>query len=46
MSDKTEQIWDPAIRIFPWALVVPVVGSWVLGKIATPLGLPTMTLHF
>lgn len=46
MSDKTEQIWDPAIRFFHWALVVLVVGSWVLGKFATPLGLTTMTLHF
>lgn len=46
MSDKTEQIWDPAIRVFHWALVVLVVGSWVLGKFATPLGLTTMTLHF
>ncbi len=37
-----EQIWDPAIRLFHWSLVVAVVGGWLLGHFG-PL---QMTLHF
>ena len=49
MTDTTEapapaarpQIWDPLIRIFHWALVLCVVGAWLLGQ----FGPAKMTLH-
>lgn len=37
-----EQIWDPAVRLFHWSLVLAVVGGWLLGHFG-PL---QMTLHF
>lgn len=39
---QRERIWDPALRIFHWALAVLVVSNWLLGKI----GPSDMTLHF
>nr|WP_249138927.1 cytochrome b/b6 domain-containing protein [Actibacterium sp. MT2.3-13A] len=35
-------MWDPALRLFHWALVVCVVTSWGLGR----FGPSIMTLHF
>ena len=51
MSDTDQQLpegiekirlWDPALRLFHWALVVCVVTAWVLGR----FGPNIMTLHF
>ncbi|MCB6178887.1 cytochrome b/b6 domain-containing protein [Rhodobacter sp. Har01] len=42
MTKRNEQIWDPALRIFHWALAAAVVASWLLGQFG-PLD---MTLHF
>ncbi len=39
---QRERIWDPALRLFHWALAVLVVSNWLLGKI----GPADMTLHF
>ena len=39
---QRERIWDPALRVFHWALAVMVVSNWLLGKI----GPSDMTLHF
>lgn len=39
---QRERIWDPALRIFHWALALLVVSNWLLGKI----GPSDMTLHF
>lgn len=36
------RLWDPAIRIFHWALLICVVAAWGLGK----FGPDIMTLHF
>lgn len=36
------RLWDPAIRLFHWALVICVCTSWYLGK----FGPGIMTLHF
>lgn len=37
-----EHVWDPALRIFHWALAILVIANWSLGKI----GPSDMTLHF
>lgn len=50
MSDQTTKpegveeirLWDPALRLFHWALVVCVVTAWGLGQ----FGPSIMTLHF
>lgn len=48
MSDQTTsditrvRLWDPALRLFHWALVVCVAAAWGLGK----FGPNVMTLHF
>ena len=42
MTKQNEQIWDPALRAFHWALAVAVIGGWLLGQFG-PL---QMTLHF
>ena len=50
MSDQTTRpegieeirLWDPALRLFHWALVVCVVAAWGLGQ----FGPSIMTLHF
>ncbi|WP_295047673.1 cytochrome b/b6 domain-containing protein [uncultured Paracoccus sp.] len=39
---RRERIWDPALRVFHWALAVLVIANWLLGKI----GPANMTLHF
>ncbi len=39
---ETVRLWDPALRLFHWALVVCVVTTWVLGR----FGPNIMTLHF
>lgn len=39
---ETVRLWDPALRLFHWALVVCVVTAWVLGR----FGPNIMTLHF
>lgn len=36
------RIWDPALRLFHWALVGTVVTAWILGQ----WGPNIMTLHF
>ena len=36
------KLWDPALRLFHWALVICVVTTWVLGR----FGPNIMTLHF
>ena len=36
------RLWDPALRLFHWALVLCVVTAWGLGK----FGPDIMTLHF
>ena len=36
------RLWDPAIRLFHWALVIAVGGAWLLGE----FGPGVMTLHF
>jgi cytochrome b len=36
------RLWDPAVRLFHWALVICVATSWYLGK----FGPGIMTLHF
>lgn len=36
------KIWDPALRLFHWALVIAVVSAWGLGE----FGPDIMTLHF
>ena len=36
------KLWDPALRLFHWALVICVVTTWVLGR----YGPNIMTLHF
>jgi cytochrome b len=36
------KLWDPALRLFHWALVVCVVTGWMLGR----FGPNIMTLHF
>ena len=36
------RLWDPALRLFHWALVVCVISAWVLGR----FGPNIMTLHF
>lgn len=36
------KLWDPALRLFHWALVICVVTTWVLGR----FGPSIMTLHF
>ena len=36
------RLWDPAVRIFHWALVICVCTSWYLGQ----FGPGIMTLHF
>lgn len=36
------RLWDPALRLFHWALVICVVTSWGLGR----FGPDIMTLHF
>lgn len=36
------RLWDPALRLFHWALVVCVITAWVLGR----FGPSIMTLHF
>lgn len=38
----TVRLWDPALRLFHWALVACVVTGWGLGK----FGPGIMTLHF
>jgi cytochrome b len=50
MTEHSEQdtslervrLWDPAIRLFHWALVLCVVAAWGLGE----FGPDVMTLHF
>ena len=53
MTDQTRQsepptdlerkrLWDPALRLFHWALVICVVAAWGLGE----FGPTEMTLHF
>lgn len=42
MAERSEQIWDPALRVFHWALAVSVTAGWLLGQYG-PL---QMTLHF
>jgi len=49
MSDRTTpadvtrvKLWDPALRLFHWALVVAVVSAWMLGQ----FGPNIMALHF
>ncbi|MGC9369536.1 MAG: cytochrome b/b6 domain-containing protein [Paracoccaceae bacterium] len=39
---ETIRLWDPALRLFHWALVVCVVAAWLLGR----FGPSIMTLHF
>ncbi len=39
---QRERIWDPALRMFHWALALLVISNWLLGKI----GPSDMTLHF
>ncbi|MBN2905456.1 MAG: cytochrome b/b6 domain-containing protein [Rhodobacteraceae bacterium] len=39
---ETIRVWDPALRLFHWALTIAVVGAWGLGK----FGPDVMTLHF
>lgn len=43
-TDELERVklWDPALRIFHWALVICVVATWGLGE----FGPDIMTLHF
>ncbi|PLW76274.1 cytochrome b/b6 domain-containing protein [Cohaesibacter celericrescens] len=36
------KLWDPALRLFHWALVICVVAAWGLGR----FGPDIMTLHF
>ena len=36
------KLWDPALRLFHWALVICVGAAWGLGK----FGPDIMTLHF
>ena len=36
------RLWDPALRIFHWLLVICVVAAWGLGQ----FGPSVMTLHF
>ena len=36
------RLWDPAIRLFHWALVICVIAAWGLGE----FGPDVMTLHF
>ena len=36
------RLWDPAIRLFHWALVICVIAAWGLGE----FGPDIMTLHF
>lgn len=36
------KIWDPALRLFHWALVIAVAAAWGLGE----FGPDIMTLHF
>ena len=50
MTDETHKepslerirLWDPALRLFHWALVICVVAAWGLGE----FGPDIMTLHF
>lgn len=46
MSDRTyarkTMIWDPALRLFHWALMILVLAAWLLAEFG-PL---VMTLHF
>lgn len=42
MTERSEQIWDPALRAFHWALAATVTAGWLLGHFG-PL---QMTLHF
>nr|WP_319391367.1 cytochrome b/b6 domain-containing protein [uncultured Cohaesibacter sp.] len=50
MTEHSEQdpslervrLWDPAIRLFHWALVICVIAAWGLGE----FGPDVMTLHF
>lgn len=44
MADQLERVrlWDPALRVFHWALVFLVTASFLLGK----FGPAKMTLHF
>lgn len=39
---EVRRLWDPAVRIFHWALVAFVCASWLLGQ----FGPGVMTLHF
>lgn len=39
---RRERIWDPALRVFHWALALLVVANWLLGK----FGPSNMVLHF
>lgn len=39
---ETVRLWDPALRIFHWALVISVAGAWGLAE----FGPDIMTLHF
>ena len=41
-TPSAEQIWDPVVRIFHWALVIAFVVTFGLGK----FGPDQMTLHF
>ncbi len=36
------RLWDPALRVFHWALTALFAASWLLGE----FGPPIMTLHF
>jgi cytochrome b len=36
------RVWDPALRLFHWALATLVIANWTLGK----LGPNDMSLHF
>ncbi|WP_096786380.1 cytochrome b/b6 domain-containing protein [Rhodobacter sp. CZR27] len=39
---ETVRIWDPALRVFHWALAAAVILAWGLGE----FGPDVMTLHF
>ncbi|SNZ07660.1 cytochrome b/b6 domain-containing protein [Cohaesibacter gelatinilyticus] len=41
-TTKLVKLWDPALRIFHWALAICVVSAWCLGR----FGPDIMTLHF
>jgi len=41
-ANSNPMIWDPLVRLFHWALVLGVVGAWLLGE----FGPSIMTLHF